>query len=35
MLNNGIIKILKTMQLNVLPNALTVCKEKRGADNGQ
>jgi len=34
-LENEIIKILNSMQLNILSNALTVCKEKRGADNGE
>lgn len=34
-LENDIMKILNFMQLNILSNALTVCKEKRGADNGE
>ena len=34
-LENEIIKTLKIMQLNILSNALTVCMEKRGANNGQ
>ena len=34
-LENEIIIILNFMQLNIPSNALTVCKEKRGAINGE